>query len=368
MRVLGTRVRGHSSGSVRQASSTAHTSTAHANAVHNNTGHSSGTTAGQVAGTTGTGTGNWHHSTGTGTTGTGTTSTGTTGTGTTGTGTGTTGNGKWHHIAGTTGTGATGTGTTGTGTTGTTPTTVTGTGTTPTGTTGTGYTPTAYTPTGYVGNGYNGGGCGGGGCCGGGCGGGGCGGGESTGTNGGIAGTTPTVNGGQNYAANPQGITPNSKWASLNNPKLALHHRKALDLSNKQVGALENMEKSGVQHATRVLTYPQRKQLAEIIGLVPNSNDPANPAAPPAAEVPPGAGVAAGNGAGGTRCRSGGKRLKPKLHSFSFQVVYWGPFQRWPPFRIMTSRLSLPSKPEAPARLAVPSLGWRRASITPTTN
>ena len=50
-----------------------------------------------------------------------------------------------------------------------------------------------------------------------------------------------------------------------------LAHTADLNLTGKQVQVLEKMVNSGKQRAALVLTQPQRKQLAQIIGIVPKS-------------------------------------------------------------------------------------------------
>jgi hypothetical protein len=54
-------------------------------------------------------------------------------------------------------------------------------------------------------------------------------------------------------------------------PATALAHAGELNLTGKQVNALEKMLQSRQRHAARVLAQPQRKQLAQIAGIVPKS-------------------------------------------------------------------------------------------------
>jgi hypothetical protein len=71
----------------------------------------------------------------------------------------------------------------------------------------------------------------------------------------------------QNYL-NPRQATTVNMNLSLNNPATVLSHSDDLDLTSKQVQSLEKMRNSGKQHAAFVLTKAQRKQLAEMIGVV----------------------------------------------------------------------------------------------------
>ena len=72
---------------------------------------------------------------------------------------------------------------------------------------------------------------------------------------------TPT----RNSPKQPSSIT------TLNNPTTVLAHEDDLNLTSKQMQALEKMAKSGKQHAALVLTSAQRKQLAGIVGIVRKS-------------------------------------------------------------------------------------------------
>jgi hypothetical protein len=76
--------------------------------------------------------------------------------------------------------------------------------------------------------------------------------------------------GSQNYSYSQQAQT-SSPNTSLNNPATVLAHENELNLTSKQVQALEKMAKSGKRHAALVMTAAQRKQLAGIVGIIPKS-------------------------------------------------------------------------------------------------
>jgi ATP-dependent Clp protease adapter protein ClpS len=76
---------------------------------------------------------------------------------------------------------------------------------------------------------------------------------------------------GSQYYSNPQQPQTSSPDTSLNNPATVLSHEDDLNLTSKQVQALEKMVQSGKQHAALVLTSAQRKQLAGIVGIVRKS-------------------------------------------------------------------------------------------------
>ena len=110
----------------------------------------------------------------------------------------------------------------------------------------------SYSMGGYAGGGYTGGT------------------GQSYGTTGSYRGQSPSTSGSQNSSSLQEAIT-SSTPASLNNPATALAHASDLSLTSKQVNALEKMVKSGKQRAALVLTQAQRKQLAQIVGIVPKA-------------------------------------------------------------------------------------------------
>lgn len=76
---------------------------------------------------------------------------------------------------------------------------------------------------------------------------------------------------GSQYYFNPQQAQTSGPNTSLNNPATVLAHEDDLNLTSKQVQALEKMATSGKQHAALVLTAAQRKQLAGIVGTVRKS-------------------------------------------------------------------------------------------------
>jgi hypothetical protein len=73
--------------------------------------------------------------------------------------------------------------------------------------------------------------------------------------------------GSQYYAGMQQTVTSSAN-ASLNNPATVLANQSVLNLTGKQVTALEKMLTTGKQHAVLVLTPAQRKQLAQMVGVV----------------------------------------------------------------------------------------------------
>ncbi len=94
--------------------------------------------------------------------------------------------------------------------------------------------------------------------------------GQSSGMTGGYWGQRQNGMGSLNYSGPQQAMTSSSN-VSLNNPSTVLAHTADLNLTGKQVQVLEKMVNSGKQRAALVLTQPQRKQLAQIIGIVPKS-------------------------------------------------------------------------------------------------
>ncbi len=76
--------------------------------------------------------------------------------------------------------------------------------------------------------------------------------------------------GSQNYSS-PQQSQTSSPTASLNNPATVLAYEGDLNLTSKQVQALERMANSGKQHAALVLTAAQRRQLADLVGTARKS-------------------------------------------------------------------------------------------------
>ena len=76
--------------------------------------------------------------------------------------------------------------------------------------------------------------------------------------------------GSQNLFSSQQIMTSGAN-ASLNNPATVLAYAGALNLTSTQIYALEKMLKAGKQRAALVLNQAQRKELAEIVGMVPRS-------------------------------------------------------------------------------------------------
>ncbi len=87
---------------------------------------------------------------------------------------------------------------------------------------------------------------------------------------GGMGGGYSNGSGSQNYSY-PQQSKISSPNTSLNNPATVLAHEDDLNLTSKQVQALEKMAKSGKQRAALFLTPAQRKQLAGIVGILRKS-------------------------------------------------------------------------------------------------
>jgi len=75
--------------------------------------------------------------------------------------------------------------------------------------------------------------------------------------------------------SNSQQAPTSSPNVSLNNPATVLAYEGDLNLTSKQVQALERMLNSGKQHAALVLTSVQRKQLAGIVGVLRKSGSTA---------------------------------------------------------------------------------------------
>jgi len=86
---------------------------------------------------------------------------------------------------------------------------------------------------------------------------------------GGYQGGSGYGTGSPNYSS-PQAPT-SSPNVSLNNPATVLAYEGNLNLTSKQVQALEKMLNSGKQHAALVLSNAQRKQLAGIVAVLRKS-------------------------------------------------------------------------------------------------